>query len=136
MRGKKRIFTAEEKALIMQDYNNREIKAADVRKKWGLDPRQMTALIEEMGGEFRVPNNHKPRKPVKSNVKVCPHCHRKIDIAGAKFCPFCATDIRSEKDVLREKVQRLYSMTSNLPLSTKDTAQEIIGEMLAYLRKD
>ncbi len=132
----KREFTAEEKALIMQDYNNLEIKAVDVRKKWRLDPRQLAAIIQETGNEFRQPNKHKPRKPAKRNVKVCPHCHRKIDIAGAKYCPFCATDIRSEVELLREEIEKLYGMFKYLPVNQADIAQEIVSKTLDYLRKE
>lgn len=127
-------LTQQEKALVMQDYNNRAMKAIEVRQKWGLSSSAMAQLVVEMGGEFRVPAAHKPRNNTADNVKKCPNCHRKIDLKGAKFCPYCATDIRNEKELTLEKVNKLFSMLILLPASSRDEAQAIITEIDKYIK--
>lgn len=96
----KRTFTEEEKALIMQDYRNPDYKVIAIREKWKLASYQLTAIIEEMGGEFRQPNSHHPKSTskAKSKIKICPNCRKKIELAGARFCPFCAADIAAKRN--------------------------------------
>lgn len=129
-----RTMTDEQKRLAMEDYNNPEIKAITVRKKWGLSSRDMTALIVEMGGEFRNPNKAGTRGKA-AKAKTCPKCRRKVDLKGAKFCPYCGADIRDEKELTLEKVTKLFSFLGFLPINSRDEAQELIKEIEAYITK-
>lgn len=128
-----RDFTEQEKQQIFADYNDKTNKAVDVRKKWGISSGDFTVLIKGMGGQMRKPNACKPR--IKNGVKVCSNCHKKIEIKGARFCPFCAADIRNEKDILLEKAQQLFSALQYAPNNESEIARQIVIDIVNYLKK-
>ena len=71
----------------------------------------------------------------KTKIKKCPNCHRKIEVKGAKFCCFCGSDIREEKDIIIEKIQSLFGKLVLLPVDMRDEAQTIIHETIVYIKK-
>lgn len=71
----------------------------------------------------------------KLKSKTCPNCRRKIEVKGAKFCCFCGSDIREEKDIVIEKLQSLCGRIVLLPADMRDETQAIINEAIAYIRK-
>ena len=57
-------------------------------------------------------------------VKKCPKCHKEIDIKGARFCPFCATDIRSSAEIAVEKLYAIRKMVMLLPENCRNEFEE------------
>ena len=57
-------------------------------------------------------------------VKKCPKCHKKIDIKGARFCPFCATGIRSTKEIAIEKLYAIRKTVMLLPENCRAEFEE------------
>ena len=69
-----------------------------------------------------------------SEVK-CPNCRATGHYKGAKFCYKCGADIRTEADILREKLGKLVADFVYLPDSVRDNAYSVVQETIDYLRK-
>lgn len=69
-----------------------------------------------------------------SDVK-CPNCRATGHYKGAKFCYKCGADIRTEADILRERLGMLVADFVYLPDSIRDNAYVVIQETIDYLRK-
>ena len=127
-------LTQEQKEAIIADYNNYDLRAHDVCAKWKLDTATMTQLVYEMGAELRNPN--KAGKRTKGTIKKrCPNCHRTIDLKGARFCPYCGADIRDEKELLIERIEKLFSMLTEMSKNSRDEAQAILIDTINYIKK-
>jgi hypothetical protein len=69
-----------------------------------------------------------------SDVK-CPNCRATGHYKGAKFCYKCGADIRTEADILRERLGKLVADFVYLPDSIRDNAYVVIQETIDFLRK-
>lgn len=130
-----RKFTATEVKEIAKEYADRNAKVIDIRKKWGINSRDLKKILTQLDVPMRCPNACHP-KGSNQKAKTCPKCRKKIQINGAKFCPFCGEDIRSEKDIILERGQGLYAMCRLLPTAEADKAHELITALLEYIRKE
>lgn len=76
-------------------------------------------------------------KDIKSNVSevICPNCRAKGHYKGAKFCYKCGADIRTEADILRERLGKLVGDFQFLPESIRDNAYAVVQDTIDYLRK-
>lgn len=110
----------EEKIEILRDYQNREIKAHEIPKKYNISQHTMQEIIIELGGEFREP---------KKDFKTCPKCNRKVELKGAKYCPFCAANLRNKK------VEYIKTFYDCLPNTHRDTFIETLCEVNDVLLK-
>ena len=57
-------------------------------------------------------------------TKRCPKCHKEIDIKGARFCPFCASDIRLSAEIAVEKLYAIRKMVMLLPENCRAEFEE------------
>lgn len=127
-------YTDEWRKAIAEDYRNgKPIKT--ISQEFDTDAHMILKCVDEFG----VPRRRKeyastPRK--RGAKKKCPRCRKTVDIKGARWCPFCGSDIRSEAEILDEKLNKLWSIISSFPSSTADEAREIIKELSAYLKKE
>lgn len=129
---KKREFSEELKKTIDADYSDTNNKVTDIMEAYSLSSYTLKRILAEQGVELR-----QPQKGVRYNkTKKCPKCRRKVELKGAKFCPYCGADIRSEKELLFEKVNKLFGMLMLLPASSRDEAQAIIREVSQYISKN
>ena len=76
----------------------------------------------------------KTTKSTMSDVK-CPNCRATGHYKGAKFCYKCGADIRTEADILRERLGKLTADMQYLPDSIRDSAYRVIQDTIDYLRK-
>ena len=120
-------YTEERKKQIAEAYAA-GLRTRDIAEKFSTDGSHIAKFAQEYG----VPLRKSKRQ---TSVKTCPNCRCKIDLKGARFCPYCATDIRDEKQILQEKMDKLFTMLVALPQSMRDEAQETIKAVSAYLRK-
>lgn len=76
-------------------------------------------------------------REVKTNVSevICPNCRAKGHYKGAKFCYKCGADIRTESDILRERLGKLVGDFQFLPESIRDNAYAVVQDTIDYLRK-
>ena len=95
-------MTQEQKQALLADYNNRENKVHDIADKYGLHTSRIVDIVIEHGGTPRRPNALGKRGGDKT--KICPKCRKRIEIMGAKFCCYCGSDMRSNKEILKQKL--------------------------------
>lgn len=126
-------LSMETKQMILEDYNNPNIKARDVQKKYGISQQVMQSVVLELGGVLRRPQRACSSK---NGNKVCPKCHKKIEIKGARFCPFCATDIRNTNEILCEKIDNMLALYTFLPEGTRDNFISTLNEVKNILSRE
>lgn len=78
-----------------------------------------------------------PRSPRQNKKKqvTCPHCKAAGHLKGAKFCYKCGHDIRTQSDILRERLGKLTADLPFLPESVRDNFYAVIQDTIDYLRK-
>lgn len=106
-------------------------KVVDIAKQFGVDTTQVSKIALRMGAEAR--REFKPR--AKKENKSCPKCHKKIEVAGAKFCYFCGADIRSARDILIERIRNATQLISFLPDNARDEMRAVLCDAIAELQK-
>ncbi len=75
------------------------------------------------------------RRVAKTSEVTCPNCRATGHYKGAKFCYKCGADIRTEADILRERLGKLVADFQFLPDSIRDNAYIVVQETIDYLRK-
>lgn len=112
---KNEIYTKELEMNVIEDYKNPEMKCAEIAAKYGLTPSNVDYIMRKNNVPRRIKSPKKGKK-----IKTCPKCHKKIEIAGARFCCFCGSDIRSENDILVERLERVLELSTLLPETQRD----------------
>lgn len=80
--------------------------------------------------------NPKKATKAKEKFKVCPHCHWKKNPLESKYCCFCGQDIRSDGEVLSDKLSKVVrDVAAFFPVSVSDEAISTINEAQKILRK-
>lgn len=67
--------------------------------------------------------------------KTMAKIHKKVELKGARFCPYCATDLRNQNELLAEKVERLKGMFVSIPETERDFFMQTLCEVNAVLLK-
>lgn len=77
-----------------------------------------------------------PKKTVVE--RVCPRCRREIPVAGARFCPFCGADARSERQIAAEELEAILGIVCDMaiPAEQKDRACNALRNAARLLRED
>lgn len=123
-----RKYTDEQKNKIIEMYMQ-GIPTADISNKMGIPRPSISAIVRKEGVPLRRPKGNK-------RILKCHNCKQVISISGAKFCPFCGTDIRSEKDLTVEALQNLLYVILALPQGDRDTARDTITKAINLLTKE
>ena len=121
------MVTKEMKMAICEEYKDRNNRVTDIAKKYNIDQTSVIRYAVAMGAEQRL-----KRKP-KTTARICPKCRKTIDIKGAKFCCYCGSDIRSNKEILIERVENAMTMISFLPVNMRDEAQHLFADVIKEL---
>lgn len=119
---------------IVADYKNKDLKVSEICEKYEISHKQLVRILQEMGETLR-----QPQKGKRTNTKhrCCPTCHRPIIDKDYKFCPYCATDIRDEKELLIEKLGELWSrIYPVIGANDRDYVRSTINEITNYLKKE
>lgn len=117
--AKRTKFTQEQINEILKMYEDGS-KIAEIADCYGTTHSHISYIANSNG--MRRQTAHKFTKT--GGVKHCPKCHKKIDIKGARFCPFCATDIRSTKEIAIEKLYAIRKMVMLLPENCRTEFEE------------
>lgn len=126
---KKRIFTDDEIKEIHDLYIDRSVKTQYICDKFHISQGTLMNLIDDIG----APRRQKIRK--RSEKKRCHHCGADIATKGAKFCPFCGTNIMTEAEIIQQDLKKLIQLTECLPSSDRDTFRDTILKAVAFIGK-
>ena len=128
------ILTEETKRAIFEDYNDHSKPTRDIAAKYGIDRVTVSRIAVEMGATPRRPNAYGKRGGVKKTV--CPNCHKTTDVKGARFCCFCGSDIRTEKEILCEKIDKVISYVRFLPENMRDEVRDVMLAAIKEIRNE
>ena len=95
--------------------------------------KEVTRVAVEMGAEPRRKSYGKRRG--NNAARICPKCRKVIEVKGAKFCCFCGADIRTEKELLIERVDKAFRVIQFLPASARDEMQQLFVDITEALKK-
>lgn len=115
------------KRKIYEAYCDKSRKLEDISQEFGYDKTYIGIVAKSMGAPPRQV------RAKRGGAKHCPKCHREIKVKGAKFCCFCGSDIRSERDVLIERIDRARECISLLPENARDEVQKLFVDIVAEL---
>lgn len=90
-------------------------------------------------GEIEPDRRRTEPLPKKTVVEhVCGKCRRNIPITGARFCPFCGSDVRSERVKCAEALTYGLGIVSDLPIPAeqKDRFMNALRDAVRLLTAD
>lgn len=114
------IYTKELEEKVIAEYITGD-PVKDICDRYNIDLKQVDYIVRK--------HNISRRHPRKTNMlKSCPKCRKKVDVKGARYCPFCGSDIRTEGEQLAERLKKLceYSL---------DIAEQIRDEFISTLKE-
>ena len=123
-------ITPEQTEFIISAYKD-GVKIKDIAETVGKTEPSIRRLLDREGVRTMA-----PRKSVtKTSEVICSNCRAKGHYKGAKFCYKCGADIRTEADILRERLGKLVGDFTFLPDSIRDNAYAVVQDTIDYLRK-
>lgn len=131
--GKKIDFAPEKIQAILEAYRDRSKKTDDICKEFNLSTGMLARILHAENEPMRCPNKSKPHN-TKTKTKKCPKCYKKIEVKGARFCPYCGADVRNENEVLAERVGRMLSYHSFMPSNIRDEYIEVLNQVIKNLK--
>ena len=129
----RRNFTEAQIQDILNAYRDKSVTREQICEGFGISPTTLNHILHKHNEPFRVPKRLKNSE--KTAAKTCPNCRRRIDVKGAKFCPFCGSDVRSARDLLIERVEKLTTFNSYIPSTERDNFIQTIIDAVKELRK-
>ena len=126
------MLTQEQKAALCEDYKDRRNKVVDIATKYGVTNSVVCRVAVEMGAEPRLAKKY-GKKLAKTTQKTCPKCKKTVDVKGAKFCCFCGSDIRSDKEKLIARIENAFADISFMPHSARDNMQQLFLDIIKEL---
>lgn len=108
-------------------------KTRKIAQDFGIDQAYVSHLANK-NGLRRTDTYKKGAKSGKQAFTKCGSCGKQ-NPAEACFCMFCGKDVRSEKMIVTESIERLRNLVACLPAHMQSEADEITRRVLQYLRK-
>lgn len=124
-------FTQEERQAIFEAYKDRNKTLENIAKEFEINRGAVVRIAVAMGAELR-----RPRKNSIATGKLCPKCHKHIDIKGTLYCCFCGADIRSEKELLIDRINSVMRKTVLCPEAIRDELQRLFVDIKTELSKE
>lgn len=122
------MLTQEQKRAICEEYKNPANKVTKIADRYGITRGQVAHIAVEGGAEPRNVRYGEKRTTDKAARRVCPKCHRNVDVKGAKFCCYCGSDIRSNRELL---IERINKASLNIMLLPPDKRDEMLALFIA-----
>lgn len=119
----------ETKRKIYEAYCDKSRKLEDISQEFGYDKTYIGIVAKSMGAPPRLV------RAKRGGTKHCPKCRREIKVKGAKFCCYCGSDMRTEKELLIERIDRARECISLLPKSARDEVQKLFVDIVTELTK-
>ena len=121
--------------LIQSDYEHSDITREEICGKYGISLSTLTNYAKEFGFEPRQRRLVYPNKQEKNHTQtvLCTRCKKSVSVPGARFCPFCGEDIRSESMKVQDRLASLVELTSLMPENARDTFVKTIRDAIRLL---
>ena len=121
--------------LIQSDYEHSDLTRKEICEKYGISSSTLTNYVKEFGFELRQRHLMYPHKPEKNHTQtvLCTRCKKSVSVPGARFCPYCGEDIRSESMKVQDSLSSLLSITNLIPDSTRDAFVKTIRDAIRLL---
>ena len=132
--NRKIVFTEEITKEILSKYQNHEISVGDICAEYGISSSVLARIIRENNVPFRRENLCKPRK--RSTKKVCHWCKQTVELAGAKYCPYCGRNIQTEGEIIIDKLTGLFPYGEHLPVNVREEYRITLNEAIEHIRKE
>jgi hypothetical protein len=73
-----------------------------------------------------------------AKVTNAANAKKTFDLAGARFCPFCGSDIRTERQIVSEGLEKVLGTVcdSTVPAEVKDRACNTLRDAIRLLKED
>lgn len=133
------MITQEQKTAICEEYANRQNKVTNIATKYHLQRAEVVRIAVEMGGTPRCAKRFGKKhsqtgKPVKK--RVCPKCDKRNEISDARFCYYCGSDIRTEKQICIDDLKSITPKVQFLPNGMRDEFYRAISTAIKELSTD
>ena len=100
----------------------------EIAEEIGCSPKIVSTVCVSHGLRQRSP------QAAKANTRSCPKCHRGGFPEEYLFCPYCAADVRSERDKLLELLHRTVALFTPPCASENDSkAHYALQRAIGYL---
>lgn len=121
--------------LIQSDYEHSDITREEICEKYGISCSTLSNYVKAFGFEPRQRRIVYPNKPEKNHTQtvLCTRCKRTVSVHGARFCPYCGADIRTESMKVQDSLSSLLSITNLIPESYRDTYVKTIRDAIRLL---
>ena len=133
-------LTPQQRKEILELYKDSSVGVKEIGETYSINSSTVCRIAKEEGavrrnskiGESRV---GKPRRTTPT-VKTCGTCKKKVELVGAKFCPYCGTDIRSPKEMLIQRLIAFAPKVRYLPENCRDELQNLLIDVKNELAKE
>ena len=121
--------------LIQSDYEHSDLTRKEICDKYGISFSTLTNYVNAFGFEPRQRRLVYPNKQEKNHTQtvLCTRCKKSVSVPGARFCPFCGEDIRSESMKVQERLSSLVELTSLMPENARDAFVKTIRDAIRLL---
>ena len=117
-------ITEQTRQAILEDYALGKLTCNEIAAKHGVSRQSVSNIAVRAGislrGSKRSKTEHKER--------VCAKCKKKIDVEGARFCPYCGSDVRTDNEILAEQLIHLAHLAPLLPESKRDDLVQTVNK--------
>lgn len=127
--ARRKLFTQEQINAILKMYEEGS-KISEIANLFGTSNSHISYIANSNGLRRQTAHSFEKTK----STKRCLKCHKDIDIKGARFCPFCATDIRSSRDIAVEKLYAVRKMVMLLPENCRNEFEEATNMAIKELQ--
>ena len=114
----------------------------EIQETIGCSPNAIKNVVRDFKLKPRRPGRKREKleEPAKkTNVeKICPKCRKPIEVHGARFCPWCGADVRSERQIVAEELERVLGVVCdmNVPADSKDRACNTLRNAIRLLKEE
>ena len=121
--------------LIQSDYEHSDITREEICDKYGISFSTLTNYVNAFGFKPRQRRIVYQNKTEKNNTQtvLCTRCKKSVSVPGARFCPYCGSDIRTESMKVQDSLSSLLSITNLMPENARDSFVKTIRDAIRLL---
>lgn len=117
--------------LIQSDYEHSKMTREEICEKYGISKSTLSNYVRAFG--FAPRQNRIAYVPYGNREALCDRCKRTVSVHGARFCPYCGSDIRTESMKVQDSLSSILSITNLIPESYRDTYVKTIRDAIRLL---